>query len=314
MKKFGYLARLAAPMLVLGSLIFYADVVDGNGRIPFHISIIVALLMGFLLPKGSWRWVILIGIGVDLAHLTGNLIDATAIPNKFPITDLHEVIIHSPDHDMSLVSMPLAQLELVLKAYRERYNFYRKSGQVIIFCNHGDASGASLQHYHSQLVVIPNQINLDALQREPLANIVTENKFFNVWCPDFSQWPYEVWIAPKVEKTYFGDIADEEIADLSAVMQDTFKQLKRIYEKNPLSDRGFNFNYYIYPKENWYMRVIPRFIHRAGFELGTGLSVNIVDPRDAAIEFRQEEKQTAKAISKEDRMKNVMGKLLGNIA
>lgn len=86
LRKFGYLARLAAPTLVVGSLILYADVVDGTGRIPFHISIIVALLMGFLLPKGSWRWVILIGIGVDLAHLTGNLIDATAIPNKFPIT------------------------------------------------------------------------------------------------------------------------------------------------------------------------------------------------------------------------------------
>jgi hypothetical protein len=34
------------------------------------------------------------------------------------------------------------------------------------------------------------------------------------------------------------------------------------------------------------LRLIPRFVNRAGFELGTGLSVNIVDPKDAAEEIK----------------------------
>jgi len=209
------------------------------------------------------------------------------VPNLFPITDLHEVIIHSPDHEADLSHLPAHHVELIFKAYRERYNFYRGRGQVLIFCNHGEASGASLSHYHSQLVVIPSQINLDALTREPLNNVVDGNHFFNVYCPDFSQWPYEVWITPKKEKVFFGDILDKEITDLVIILQRTLRQLKKIYDKNQLSDRGFNFNYYIYPKENWYLRIIPRFIHRAGFELGTGLSVNVVDPRDAAVEFKE---------------------------
>lgn len=225
------------------------------------------------------------------------------IPNKFPITDFHEVIIHSPDHENDLESLPVEQIQLVLKAYRERYNFYRKKGQVLIFCNHGQHAGASLLHPHSQLVVIPSQINLDTLTREPLNNIVDGNKFFNVYCPDFSQWPYEIWLAPKVEGKAYGDISDEEIADLAQLMQSILKRMKKIYDHNRLTSAPFGYNYYLYPKENWYLRIIPRFVDRAGFELGTGLSVNIVDPVDAMYEYKGIEERVGHVLKKLRRYK-----------
>lgn len=207
------------------------------------------------------------------------------VPNKFPITDLHEVIIHSPDCDQDLENFPLKQIELILETYRQRFNFYKEKGQVLIFCNHGDYAGASIKHPHSQLVVIPSQINLDTLVVEPLNNLVDQNKFFNVYCPDFSQWPYELWIAPKVSGTTFGEIKDNEIKDLAEILKKILKRVEDIHKKNtPTIPLGYNF--YIYPKENWYLRIIPRFIHRAGFELGTGLSVNVIDPADAALEFK----------------------------
>ena len=111
------------------------------------------------------------------------------IPNKYPITDFHEVIIHSPDHAKDIEELEQDEVELIFKSYRDRFNYYRKKGQVLIFGNHGEHAGASLHHPHSQLVVIPSQINLDTLSREPLNNIVHENAYFNVYCPDFSQWP-----------------------------------------------------------------------------------------------------------------------------
>jgi UDPglucose--hexose-1-phosphate uridylyltransferase len=204
------------------------------------------------------------------------------IKNKFPITDIHEVIIHSPHHDRDIESLTLNQVELVLRSYRDRYNEHKDKGQVLIFCNHGEHAGASLQHPHSQLVVLPNQINIDALIKEPLQNIVIENTFFMVYCPDFSQWPYEVWIAPKIDGHIFGEINDAEIEDLADIMQKIIKKLDHLYKTDKPSTLPFGYNYYIYPKENWYIRIIPRFVHRAGFELGTGLSVNIVDPHDAS--------------------------------
>lgn len=220
------------------------------------------------------------------------------IPNKYPITDIHEVIVHSPYHDKDIDSLPIAYVKAIFKTYRNRYNFYRKKGQVLIFDNHGQHSGASLIHSHSQLVVIPFQINLDTLYREPLNNIVDENKFFYIYCPEFSQWPYEVWITPKQENTFFGDISDEEIDDLSEILQKYLRRLVKIFKKHQLTNIPFAYNFYIYPKENWYIRVIPRFVHRAGFELGTGLSVNIIDPVAAAVELKETGERMSKVLKK----------------
>ena len=74
--------------------------------------------------------------------------------------------------------------------------------------------------------------------------------------------------------------------------------MRKIYEKIKLSDNPFGYNYYIYPNENWYIRLIPRLIHRAGFELGTGLSVNIVDPITAAAELKGVEERMEKVMSR----------------
>ena len=230
------------------------------------------------------------------------------VPNKYPITDIHEVIIHSPHDDKDIEHLAVNQVEHIFHAYRERYNYYRKRGQVFIFCNHGEHSGASLHHPHSQLVVIPSQINLDMLTREPLNNVITDNSFFYVYCPDFSQWPYEVWIAPKIEGKVFGDITDEEITDLSGIMQKTIHRLKKIFESHTFNRNPFGYNYYLYPKENWYLRIIPRFVHRAGFELGTGLSVNIIDPMLASRDMRGEEDQINKLLRKLEKKVSGRGK------
>jgi len=207
------------------------------------------------------------------------------VPNKYPITDIHEVIIHSPDHLKDIVDMDRSSVEILLKVYRERYNVLSQKGSVIIFNNKGARSGESLVHPHSQVVVLPSQITLDALALEPVDNIVHENEIFVTFCPDFSQWPYEVWIAQKKccqeehkDGCRFGEITDPGITKLAHTLQET---LQKLHKKFP----DLSYNYYIYPHACWYLRIIPRVIDRAGFELGTGLSVNIIDPLEAAKEL-----------------------------
>lgn len=220
------------------------------------------------------------------------------ITNKYPITDYHEVIVHSPDHAKNIEELTEQQIENILISYRERFNFHRKTGQVLIFCNNGEHAGASINHPHSQMVVIPTQINLDTLAKEPLNNIVQDTKYFTSYCPDFSQWPYEVWIAPKVGKGKFGDMNDDQLKEMATVMSKTMRQLKKIFIHHQLSDMDFAYNYYIYPGHDWYLRIIPRFIHRAGFELGTGLNVNIVDPSEASLELRGIESRIVSILNK----------------
>lgn len=215
------------------------------------------------------------------------------VPNKYPITDIHEVIIHSPSDTEDIEHLPLEQMTRVLTSYRDRYRAHESDGQVIIFCNHGFHAGASLKHPHAQLVVVPKQINLDSLYREPIANIIEENTHFITYCPDFSQWPYETWIAPKDEGAKFGDTQDSQLPDLARIIQTILQKIEKIYMASDIkpkdrSDNIFVYNYYIYHGPNWFIRIIPRFIHRAGFELGTGLNVNIIDPVTAAEEIKKQ--------------------------
>lgn len=212
------------------------------------------------------------------------------VPNLFPITDTHEVFIHSPSHTDNVDRLSKEQVARIFSAYRDRFRAHMNDGQVIIFCNHGYHAGASLAHPHSQLVVVPKQINLDSLSREPIANVVETNDHFVMYCPDFSQWPYETWIAPKGESGMFSDVTDGELTDLADVMIRSLKRISAMFmtshirPKDRLGD-PLAYNYYISHTDNWFVRIIPRFIHRAGFELGTGLNVNIVDPTEAAKEL-----------------------------
>lgn len=212
------------------------------------------------------------------------------VPNLFPITDTHEVFIHSPSHTDNVDRLSKDQVTRIFSAYRDRFRAHLNDGQVIIFCNHGYHAGASLAHPHSQLVVVPKQINLDSLSREPIANVVETNDHFVMYCPDFSQWPYETWIAPKAETGMFSDVSDGELSDLADVMIRSLRRISAMFMTSSIRPKDrlgdpLAYNYYISHTDNWFVRIIPRFIHRAGFELGTGLNVNIVDPTQAAKEL-----------------------------
>ena len=219
------------------------------------------------------------------------------IKNKYPITDFHEVIVHSPDDKTDLDALPLSHVETVLKAYRDRFIANSKNGHVIIFNNVGDIAGASINHPHSQLVVVPRQITLDSLTLQPIENTVLENENFVLYCPNFSQWPFEVWIAPKKTGEFFGQITDGAVSSLAQVLQDALKRLlahlsggQHAHPGMPMVafKDGPGYNFYIHHGKDWYLRIIPRLVHRAGFELGTGISVNIIDPADAATVLREE--------------------------
>lgn len=212
------------------------------------------------------------------------------VPNKYPITDIHEVFILSPHHTADIPQLSLEHMQVVMKVFQERTLAHQEKGTVIIFGNHGLESGASISHPHAQLVVIPSSVPFDALEKEAVSNIITETDSFQVYCPDFSQWPYEVWIVPKTAGTSFAQVTEEQRNGLGFLLQKILQSQKKLYE-NPefhfhKENKPFAYNYYISHGTNYYIRVVPRFIHRAGFELGTGLSVNTVPPSDAAEQIK----------------------------
>jgi UDPglucose--hexose-1-phosphate uridylyltransferase len=198
------------------------------------------------------------------------------IKNKFPFAPSHEIIIHSPDHHENWDELPFSQVELIFQTYRERFNTHKKEGSVYIFHNRGHAAGESLPHPHTQLVVIPQATKLDTtplnsqIYKQP--DQVIETEHFLIFCPETSEWPDEVWIAPKQNGGGFGLIKDSEITDLGFIIS----RLVQIYDIR--YGHEFPFNFYISPLKNWYLRFIPRKKIIGGFELGTNIIVNTQDP------------------------------------
>lgn len=209
--------------------------------------------------------------------------------NKFPFAPVHEIVILSPDHHKSFTELSLPQVELILQTYRQRYNAHKEQGQVYIFHNHGEGGGESLPHPHTQLAVIPIEAKTDLprlasdgkLERVTKGQEVQETKHFNIFCPQTSQWPDEVWIAPKQRGRAFGEITDEEIKDFASVLT------RLIWLFDLRHGNEFPYNFYIYSGGDWYLRIIPRIKSLGGFEIGTGIYINTQDPKET-INFIKE--------------------------
>jgi UDPglucose--hexose-1-phosphate uridylyltransferase len=100
------------------------------------------------------------------------------VPNKFPALGIegtlnrqadgmfdrmngvgaHEVIVETPDHAASLATLPPKRIEDVLWTFRDRILDLKKDRRfkyILLFKNHGEAAGASLEHSHSQLIALP---------------------------------------------------------------------------------------------------------------------------------------------------------------
>ncbi len=220
--------------------------------------------------------------------------------NKFPFAAIHEIIIHSPDHHKNFGDLSTEQTELIIQTYRQRYNLHKDKGQVYIFHNHGEGGGESLPHPHTQLTVIPKEVKMDIPRLDPSATsnfalkpldlqntanhnnqkiglseyqTVQTNDFY-LFCPQTSQWPDEVWVAPKKRGRLFGEITDAEITDLVFI-------LSRLIQIMDLRHgHEFPYNFYIYPGGDWYLRLIPRVKMLGGFEIGTGVFVNTQNPNE----------------------------------
>jgi UDPglucose--hexose-1-phosphate uridylyltransferase len=223
---------------------------------------------------------------------------------------LHEVIVESPVHNATTALLPVAHVAEILGAYRHRLRaFYRdrRIEHVIVFKNHGEAAGTSLTHPHSQIVgmpVLPSQLRArleEAVRHwgnegrclycrtlsDELAEgtrMVADNASFAAFVPYAALSPFHVWIFPKHHSACFGEATDSQLADLAQVVRDV---LARLYFG--LQDPDFNYVIRsLSPQEaavkyfHWYISLIPRVTKTAGFELGTGMFINIALPEHSA--------------------------------
>jgi UDPglucose--hexose-1-phosphate uridylyltransferase len=227
----------------------------------------------------------------------------------------HEVIIETPFHDRQLPVMTDREVADVLTAYQMRYQSLRKDPllkYIILFKNHGEAAGTSLEHSHSQLVATPvppmtlrrkyevaiahyddtgRCLYCDVAEEERKAKsrVVMETDRFLVFHPFASRVPFETWIMPKRHQPSFGQVSENDLRDLAPVLRRT---LRTMYER--LGDPDFNYIIHSAPIEDenkdyylWHIQILPRLTTIAGFELGSGIYISTMLPERSAATMRE---------------------------
>lgn len=227
----------------------------------------------------------------------------------------HEVIVENPDHGKTLGTMSVAEVEKVIRAYHERYlvlDWDPAYRLIIIFRNQGSLAGASLLHPHSQLVataIVPSHVRnriyeaqryYDELGRcvfcdmikneiEEKERIILQNEKFIAFVPYAASVPYEIWILPKRHEASLADLQPDDVSNLAQVLQ---KILAKLYHSLNNPDYNYCINslpHYSYsgPYYHWHIQILPRLTTRAGFEIGSGININVALPEESAKFLRE---------------------------
>jgi UDPglucose--hexose-1-phosphate uridylyltransferase len=219
------------------------------------------------------------------------------VPNKYPIVGdgvgaAHEVVIFSPAHDADLGALSNAAAADVVLALRDRARFHLTNGRSYAqaFVNQGKPAGASIEHPHAQLIAldfVPSraQARLGRFTATAFAND-QQHRIADgdvvVWCPPASPTPFTVRLALARAGGRFDETSDDDARVVGVALRDTIATIRRALGEVP-----YNVMFETAPRGHdgpfhWWIDVVPRLAVAAGFELATGLSVNIVAPADAA--------------------------------
>jgi len=257
------------------------------------------------------------------------------VPNKFPALRVegdfnrqgegvydrmngigaHEVIIETPDHNLTLAELPEKRVEDVFWAFRDRMvdlKRDRRMQYLLIFKNHGESAGASLEHTHSQLIALPVvprrvQEELEGSKRyfdykerciycdivrqevETGTRVVLETQAFLAICPFAARFPFEIWILPRRHHSHFEETDPPTMANLAWVQRMVLRKLDAVLE-HP----AYNFIIHTAPVQeapkdyyHWHIELTPRLTRIAGFEWGTGFYINPTPPEEAARFLRE---------------------------
>ncbi|MFQ5454514.1 MAG: galactose-1-phosphate uridylyltransferase [Candidatus Zixiibacteriota bacterium] len=222
----------------------------------------------------------------------------------------HEVIIETPQHAYDLVDMTVEQVRDILWVYRERMIDLERDSRlkyILVFKNHGEAAGASLEHSHSQLIatpIIPKRvaeelegskryydfkercIYCDIIRQEISDNerIVKDYDAFLTIQPFAPRFPFETWLIPKAHQSSYTEMSENEFTLLAQCLKDALLRLKRALNNPP-----YNFMIHTRPVSNdyreyyhWHIEIIPKLTKVAGFEWGSGFYINPTTPEEAA--------------------------------
>jgi UDPglucose--hexose-1-phosphate uridylyltransferase len=177
---------------------------------------------------------------------------------------------------------------------------------VQLIVNEGGGAGASLEHTHAQLYALDFVPVLIARERERfgaynertmggelLADVASEevrrrerlvaiDDDAMVICPWASRSPFELRVIPRESSPRFEEDGEVGVGALATALRALRERFGDALELNlwvRTAPRGTD-------AFHWHIDIAPRLAIKAGFELATGVDINIFPPERAAQELR----------------------------
>jgi UDPglucose--hexose-1-phosphate uridylyltransferase len=211
--------------------------------------------------------------------------------------------------------MPVGEIETAFSVYRSRFSTLLDRPDIeaiVLFRNHGSASGASLVHPHAQLVglsVVPPWLEarerwareryeggfkcvtcaeLD-LERHDSSRLIEETEQFVASVPFAATVPSEIMIIPKRHCGSFAELSHTETLGLAALLRRTLRRLNSVHGDPP-------YNLFVDPAlrdglrqshSHWRLRIVPDLAKWGGFERATHMPINPSCPEEDAARLRE---------------------------
>ena len=225
-----------------------------------------------------------------------------------------EIIVETPQHELSLHELPTEQIALVLHTFIARIQDLendRRMRYVLIFKNHGVEAGArSITHSISQLMALPitprviksklmaareyyerkdRCLYCDVLYQElnDRKRVIIENADFAAFAPFASRSPFEVWILPKFHSSAFCMTTHSQIQNMADMLRDVLQRLDKTLGGPPYN-LSFQNRPFLRPRGgywktidedfHWHLEILPQVIGMTGFERASSFFYNPVPP------------------------------------
>ena len=217
----------------------------------------------------------------------------------------HEVIVNAPEHVTAMAELSEERFAGAIATWRERMRAHSDAAYVQLVVNEGAGAGASLPHTHAQLYALPFVPAAVARERERagaysertaggglLSDVLVEevrrrerlvaiDEEAALICPWASRSPYELRVVPRSAAARF-----EEDSGGAAMIRTALRLLAERFGGSPelnlwvcTAPRGAD-------HFHWHVDIAPRLSVKAGFELGTGVDIDIFPPERVAAELR----------------------------
>jgi len=239
--------------------------------------------------------------------------DIAGIHSSIPGSGVHEIIIETPVKDRQMADMDANELEDILLVYQERLKTHLHGGKyktVFLFKNHGKEAGASLVHSHAQIMALPivpsnvaselrsfeehrkgsgSCLMCGILEKEAKTGtrVVLDEGGYVVLAPYAASSPFQLQIVPKDHHDDFSHSNEIKRHHLAYVLGTAVRSLRSVLGEHPWNmvlhnapanlEDGWDVTAY-----HWFIEITPHLTRPAGFEMGSGIYINIVAPEEYA--------------------------------